>query len=131
MTTDFGLDIRCINDADELLSEVSGVDLVVQDAIHRITCDSVIGPGGDGWGKDIRREVGKPVSEVAKMGPVYSDVLLRDERIDQVTVNLTAIKHGDGTADIIVSVDGQSALGPFKFIRLVSDLTSNYTEGQS
>ena len=131
MTTDFGTDIRCIKDADELFSEVSGVDLIIQDAIHRITCDSVIGPGGDGWGKDIRREVGKPIREVEKLSGLYSDVLMRDQRIDKVNVSITAVKHGDGTADLLVSVDGDSAFGPFKFVRMISELTTDYAEGQT
>jgi hypothetical protein len=126
----YGRDVKCISDADPLFSEATGLDIIVQDAIHRITTENVLGPGGDGWGKDCRKLIGKPQQELDAEAPLYAEALERDERIDSADVALTAVTR-NGLADVQIAATCQTALGPFSLIKSVRDLTADDIEGQA
>lgn len=113
--TDYGLDIGGVSDADELFSEVSGLALVRQDAIHRLTTDDVLGPGGQGWGYDCRRMLGMPLGQVAAMPPFLAAVLQRDERIQSATVAITPTTTR-GLSDLAISASCTTAAGPFDLV---------------
>ncbi len=118
----YGVDIACINDADELFTEAVGLDVVVQDAIHAITCEEFLGPGGEGRGIDLLKLVGKSTLELAAEQPSVVEVLERDDRINSAEVELTAITT-KGLADVQIRATCQTELGPFSFTRSVLELT--------
>lgn len=115
MTTDFGTDIRCVFDADEILSSASGLDVVYQDQVHRLLTDSVL--GNDDWGFDVRRLLGLPQAVALQYGPILEEVLTRDPRVISVSVVLTFTKR---TGALAVAVVGRTAQGPFSFVIRVS-----------
>ena len=121
--TDYGTDIKCLIDADELFSEVSGVDVVIQDAFHRLTTDSVLGPGGDDWGYDVRRMIGMSESELTASQPIIAEVLTRDERIKSATVVIrTQVENGQVNA--VITADCETNDGPFRMVLPISQVTS-------
>lgn len=127
--TNYGRDIACITDADAFFTDVTGLGCITQDAIHRLTTDDVLGPGGDGWGFNVRRLLGGSTSALAGMQPVLSEVLQRDPRILTADVTLTPTVT-NGFADVLISVVATTALGPFSFIKSVQQLTASDIEGQ-
>lgn len=124
----YGADIKCISDADELWTEVSGAGLVAQDAIHRITCDSVLGPNGADWGIDVRQMVGAKQRELTLNQPRIIEVLERDDRIDSADVTLTDIERSPGLHDIQIELHLETALGPFEMTRMLSEITETQLE---
>lgn len=132
----YGRDIRCIRDADALFSEVSGIDAVVQDAIHRITTDSILGDDGtgsfviDGWGFDCRRLLGMTRTQLTMHQPIIAEVLTRDPRISHADVTLTPVVT-NGLADVQVEATCMTALGPFALVKLISQLTDSDLVGQT
>jgi hypothetical protein len=56
----YGTDVRCVFDANALWTSTTGLQAVEQDLIHRLLTDNVLGPGGDGWGYDVRKLLGMP-----------------------------------------------------------------------
>jgi hypothetical protein len=119
----YGTDIACINDADELFTEATGLQVVIQDVIHRITTTSVLGPGGDDWGYDLRNLLGATTKELARMQPTITEVIQRDDRIETADVTLTATTT-NGLADIDVRIECTTALGPFTLTSPLSELTT-------
>lgn len=118
----YGTDIACISDADELFTEAVGVDVIMQDTIHVLTCDEFLGPGGAGRGKDLRTLIGKSTADLAEEQPNILEVIERDDRITKAEVELTATTT-NGMADVILRCVCQTELGPFDFTRSVLDLT--------
>lgn len=126
----YGRDVRCVTDADPLWTEVIGVDVVKQDAYHRLTNDTVLGPGGDGWGFDVRKLIGLPASELTAYQPTISEVLQQDPRIDTADVILSATTS-NGLAAVRIEATCTTVEGPFKLVKLVTDLTVDDLEGQA
>ncbi len=123
--TDYGTDIACMTDADDLFSECSGLAVVAQDAFHRITTDSILGPRGADWGKNCLRLIGLPLNQIAAEQTSYEEVLTRDERIDRAVVRIQAVADGNtvGSGTIIAdcyTVDGQS----FRLVVPVSNISA-------
>jgi len=121
----YGLDIACIRDADELWSEVSGIELIRQDTIHVITCEDFIGPKGNKRGFDVRTLIGKKQGELSKYGPTVSEVITRDERIPTADVTFTATTNSRGLLDVLVNIICMTAFGPFSIVKLASELTAD------
>jgi hypothetical protein len=124
---DYGTDIACVVDADELFSEAEGVDVVAQDALHAITQDDFLGPGGDGRWIDVRKFIGAKQTFLTSQQPIVVEVIERDERISHVDVVLTAITS-NGLADIQIEITGFTEAGPFRLTRKTSDLTAAQLE---
>jgi hypothetical protein len=124
---DYGLDVACVVDADELFSEAEGVDVVAQDALHAITQEDFLGPGGDGRGIDVRKFIGAKQTFLTSQQPIVAEVIERDERISHVDVVLTAVTT-NGLADIQIEITGFTDAGPFSLTRKVSDLTGEQLE---
>jgi len=124
---DYGLDVACVVDADELFSEAEGVDVVAQDALHAITQEDFLGPGGDGRGIDVRKFIGAKQTFLTSQQPIVAEVIERDERISQVDVVLTATTT-NGLADVEIQITGFTDAGPFSLTRKVSDLTGEQLE---
>lgn len=128
-TANYGTDIRCFQDADPFWSTVTGVDLVRQDAFHRITTDDVLGPDGVAWGRDVRKLLGAPARDLPAQQAVFQEVLLRDPRIQSATVTLTATSRG-GVADVQFVAECTTALGPFELVLSVQELTTATIDAQ-
>lgn len=124
---DYGLDVKCVVDADELFSEAEGVDVVAQDALHAITQEDFLGPGGDGRGIDVRKWIGAKQTFLTSQQPIVAEVIERDERISHVDVVLTAIRT-NGLDDVQIEITGFTDAGPFSLTRKVSDLTGEQLE---
>lgn len=124
---DYGLDVACVVDADELFSEAEGVDVVAQDALHAITQEDFLGPGGDGRGIDVRKFIGAKQTFLTSQQPIVAEVIERDERISQVDVVLTAVTT-NGISDVQIEITGLTDEGPFSLTRKVSDLTGTDLE---
>lgn len=120
---EYGEDIACVSDADDLFTEAVGLDVVIQDALHYVTQEDFLGEGGDGRGYDLRNLIGAKQSELDGAAPLVADVLTRDDRILEADVQLTAITT-NGLADVSMSIRGKTAAGPFDFTRSVLDLTT-------
>lgn len=120
---DYGVDVACVVDADEFFSEAEGVDVVMQDALHAITQEDFLGPGGDGRGIDVRKFIGANQTFLTSQQPLITEVLERDERITHADVVLTAIT-ANGLADVQIEITGFTDAGPFTLTRKISDLTA-------
>lgn len=118
----YGKDLRCISDADELFSECEGIDVVVQDAIHRLTTDHVLGPNGVDWGYDCRKLLGASERDMRLAQPIIAEVLSRDDRVLSADVTLDPINRS-GVIDATLTVTLYTETGPFTLTRLISDMT--------
>lgn len=114
----FGLDIGCsalAEDADELFSAAIGLPVVLQDMRHRLLTDTVLGPGGDAWGFDLRKLLGATAGTLASYQPRIRKVVLQDPRVKSASVNI--LENGTGPLrSLSVTVAGMSAFGPFRLI---------------
>ncbi len=134
--SDYGRTFRCVADMDEQFSAIAGLAGAQQSAIHRLTADDVLGDDGTGslvtpFGYDCRRLLGMREDELATMPPVLSEVLQRDPRIETADVALTPISRSGQLVDVAMSVQCTTALGPFSFVKAVSELTASDLVGQS
>jgi hypothetical protein len=111
-------------------SSVEGIAVVYQAALHRITTDSVLGPGGDGWGFDARRLLGLPASELPGYQAILAEAITRDPRIDSAEVTLTPVLKLGTMVDVLLEAECVTAAGPFSLVMPVSQLTSAIIEGQ-
>jgi hypothetical protein len=127
---DYGLDVACISDADDMFTEVSGVDLVAQDALHLITSDDFLGPGGDSLGFDARRLIGLNTDELIGMQSVLEQILENDDRILRAVVTLTATTR-NGLADVVLEAICETEHGPFALTKSIGELTEQDLEGQA
>jgi hypothetical protein len=121
--TYYGVDIACIADADELFSEVSGIALVAQDMIHRLTVTSILGPDGDDWGYDCRTLLGAQQETLTRMQPTIVEVVTRDDRVLTADVTLTSVTH-NGLSDIQIRIEAETEFGPFTLTSPISELTT-------
>jgi hypothetical protein len=126
----YGTDIACLSDADDMFSEATGISVVVQDAVHAITVDDFLGPGGNGRGWDCRKLLGMKINELTAYQPIVAEVLTRDDRILTADVQLTATTTR-GLADVLMAIRCETALGPFELIKSVLDLTESDIDRQA
>jgi len=128
--TAYGIDYACVEDFDATFSTVTGLALVVQDAIHRVTTDDVLGPGGDGWGRNCFRLLGLDSGQLAAQQPLYAEVLQRDERVETADVALVAVRR-NGLDDVDMSVTLTTAFGPFANVFSVRELSNATLDSQA
>lgn len=141
--TDFGTAIGCMDDADPRWSTVVGNALVLQDVYHRITTDSVLGriinpdgtiepdPRAENFGDDVRNLVGSAQSddELAALGPRFSAVVQRSERVDTADCRVESEDAGNGNVNLILYITGTSATGPFNFVFRADSTTVKLLSG--
>lgn len=121
----YGLDVACLSDADELFTEAEGLDIVIQDVFHLLLSDDFLGPGGDGLGFDCRRLLGLSTTELVGLEPVLSQVVETDDRILRgVSVTLRSVTR-NSVADVDITVEAETELGPFKQTKSVLELTAD------
>lgn len=131
----YGEDIRAVFDGDELLSTTEGLEVVYQDALHRLMTDDILGDDGtggfmiSGWGFDCRKLLGINSSRLKSYQPILSEVLTRDPRIDSAEVVLTPVRT-NGLEDVELRARCVTALGPFTLIKRITELTAADLVGQ-
>ena len=128
---DYGTDLGCILSTDVLFSSTTGVDVVRQDAYHRLLTDSVLGPAGDDWGYDCRRLLGAKDSLIAAIQPLLSEVLQRDERIQQASVSVTSSSTGTGLRVVTVKATCVTAAGPFDLVLNIDNVSVSTIDQQT
>lgn len=133
----YGRDIRCVVDADSMLSTCEGIEVVRQHAYHRLTVDNILGDDGTGsfviagWGFDTSRLAGMTTSRLAAQQPILSEVLQRDPRVLTADVRITPTIV-NGKADVTIDASCETSLGPFTLsIKSVSDLSATDLVGQA
>lgn len=129
-TDSYGVDLACLYDADAFFSDASGVDIVVQDMLHRITADSVLGPAGADWGRDVKSLLGMPSERLQAQQAIFAEVIRRDDRVETVDVIFTATT-ANGVADVLMQINGTTAAGPFALVLPVSEVTNATITGQA
>jgi hypothetical protein len=127
----YGTDLGCILSTDSLFSSTTGIDVVRQDAYHRLLTDSVLGPAGDDWGYDCRRLLGAKDSMISAIQPLLTEVLLRDERIQGATVNVKASSTGTGLRIVTVTAQCQTAAGPFDLVLSIDNVSVSTIDQQT
>lgn len=123
-----GPDANGILDLDPSLREVSGIGVLVQSVLMRITTPpgSAIDAPDDCF--DMRAWVSKGMT-VARLGQLKSLItgqLLRDQRILSATVG---VQYSFATSIMTVSMAIQSTIGPFRLTLGVSAVTVQMLEG--
>jgi hypothetical protein len=124
----FGTDVwigpnaQGILDLDPSLREVSGIDVLVQSVLMRITTPtgSAIDAPDDCF--DMRRWISKgmTVAQLAQLKSLIQGQLLRDQRIISATVG---VSFSFATSILTVTMAIQSSLGPFTLTLNVSAVT--------
>lgn len=120
----YGKSLRCWDDATNDFATTTGIEVVAQAAYHRITNEVVLGPGGADYGEDVRKWAGMDAAKLARRGPVLSEVLQRDPRIDSADVRVepTNIKGTLWSARITMVCT--TALGPFRRVFSLQQVTT-------
>lgn len=124
----YGRDFAGINDVDALLSTETGLPCVVKDVIHRFLTPSVLGPGGDDWGRDCRTLLGLGDSQLQSQQPLYSEVAQRDPRVQTADVSITSRRLGSGLRDVEMAMRLETDFGPFDGVFSVTELSNAYFE---
>lgn len=123
MAVDFGFDLSCTSDLDPKCTTTSGRRLVAE-AIYR----RLITPRGrlikdPNYGTDITVFINDDVSpvDIATLRAAIKAECRKDERIDDVDVDITAPLGGTGKYKITISLDVGD--GPFDLVLAVSAVT--------
>jgi hypothetical protein len=133
----YGLTISTRDDADEFFSTVDGIEGIAQDLYHRFTNDTVLGPGGEDWGKDVTKFAGMPAAQLARRGILLQTVAEQDPRIDHADCKVSAAQiNFRGTLYTgKIDITCYTALGPFRRVfgfnaSTVADITATLEEDE-
>lgn len=113
-------------DADALFTGGSWLAVVKQDVRHRLLTDTVLGPGGEDWGYDIRKLQGAKTTEITKLLPTLRNVVLKDMRVKTADVRVVTT-GAPPLQGLALTVSAVSNAGPF---RLVFPLDNSQTTAQ-
>lgn len=113
MTTDFGRDLACMDDLEAGMREVTGIDILVQSAYHRIMTERGTNPLNLTYGEGF---VGLILSattneELSAHADHLRDALAEDERFYVVDLTLTI-----EDSIVTLTLSATSALGPFELV---------------
>lgn len=127
MTTNFGRDTSCTTSM-RTGRFASGVRLVGEAAFRRLTTPRgtlLGGPDEQNYGFDISSKVGTTTTRgaVAALPGQIRAELLKDERITDVEVSVTATKGAAGADELAVVITASTHEGPFTLKLSVSELT--------
>lgn len=105
----------------------SGPRLVAEAAYRRLRTKKGTLRGGDDeldYGMDLLDAIGRiaTASEAAALPGQIEAELSKDERIEQVDVDVTAATVGPSTT-WTVKIDGHTAAGPFSLVLNITDVT--------
>lgn len=126
MASVFGTDTSCTTSL-RTGRLVTGPRLVAEASYRRLTTPRGMLRGGAdeaNYGLDLADEIGSTniVATAASLPGRISSELLKDERLDSVEVKVTTTTIGPSTT-FYVSIEGQTAEGPFLLTLAVSDVT--------
>lgn len=119
MTSEFGTDLSSLEDLDET-REVSGVELVAQDAFWRIQTppsSGILQADAPDYGIDLLDLIGsaQTASDAAALPDRIRSELTKDERILTVDSKVTRVVEGPSESwDIRISCE--TAEGPFELV---------------
>lgn len=125
-TTNFGRDTSCTTSLRTGVL-VSGPRLVAEACYRRCSTPRGTLRGGEdeaNYGIDLSDLIGSATTasdEASLPGRIQTE-LSKDDRIETVTVNVTAVVVGPATT-WNVSIEGDTAEGPFSLVLAVSDVT--------
>jgi hypothetical protein len=131
MAIDYGTDVGAIDDLPDPEFLVSG-DLNMAYALARRLMTPTgalddIGDPGPYDSIDVRDWLGRATDQDAidELQQFATQVIVQDERVDSATVTVTFQSPGT----LFVSVDGQGAVGPFKFVLAVTNVSAQLLRG--
>jgi hypothetical protein len=117
--SDFGLDLSSEEDVDET-REVTGVELVAQDALWRLKTPNAMGilaADAPDYGFDLEELLGSASTEAdaASLPDRVRSELTKDERI--LTVETTVVRTVEGAATAFdISIHCETTEGPFELV---------------
>jgi len=127
MTTDFGRDTFCITSR-KTGRYASGRMLLGQRLVHRFITPRGQLRGGQAeanFGLDLAGLVGAATDDdlESSIGPRIQNEALKDEQVESLTVG---VEQTEAATEITwtFTLDVQSALGPFKLVLVVDDVTT-------
>lgn len=131
----YGIDVYLRDDIDPSGRSSSGVELVVNDLLHRLQEDRLLLVGAEGgfvdYGRDVRKLAGKSLTadSAGQEGALLQIVLERDPRVDSMNVTVTAAQEGSLYA-FAIDASGVLTNGrPIAFIVGVNDVTVDLLSG--
>jgi len=124
VTTNFGLDLSSIEDVDET-REVTGVELVAQDALWRLKTPRSMGileADAPDYGLDLLEAIGsaETAADAASLPERIRAELTKDDRILTVEATVTSTVDGPSTA-FDIRIRCETAEGPFELVGTVDD----------
>jgi hypothetical protein len=122
--SEFGLDLSSLDDVDET-REVSGVELVAQDAVWRLKTPRAMGileADAPDYGFDLLEALGsaETAADAASLPERIRGELTKDERILTVEATVTALVDGPVTS-YDIAIHCETAEGPFDLVGTASD----------
>lgn len=120
--TDFGTDLRCGNDLDPGMAEVSGLELIGQAVHHRLTTRRGSLLRYPDYGIDVRDLLSEGVDEttLAQIPSIVDGELAKDERILSST---TVATWAEASATLTLTITIETAAGPFVLVLAVDKVT--------
>jgi hypothetical protein len=126
MATDFGTDTSC-TDSLRTGRLSSGVQLVAEAAYRRLITPHGMLQGGEDeadYGLDLQDLIGSSTTksqQAAVPGQIQAE-LLKDQRIESVTVDMQIFTNGPSTS-YQIAIEAQTGVGPFSLVLAVSDVS--------
>lgn len=122
--TDFGKDTYCL-DSLKTGRYASGLRLLGQRCYRRLITPRGMLLGGDdekNFGYDLAQFCGATLSDelAAQVGPQIQNELLKEEEVEEVTVDLVSTDENNEITWTI-TIDVESARGPFKLVLAVGE----------
>ncbi len=122
MSTDFGVDLKCDDDLDPAMGEVSGLDLMRQAARHRLTTrrGSLLRYPDNGI--DVRELLSEGVDEttLAQIPSTVDGELAKEQRFLSST---TVATWDEAAAKLTLTITIETAEGPFDLVLSVTKVT--------
>lgn len=122
MTIDFGTDLKCGDDLDPAMGEVSGIDLMRQVVRHRLTTRRGSLLRYPDYGIDVRDLLSEGVDDdaLAQIPATIDAELAKDERILSST---TVAEWNEATGKLTLTITITLAEGPFDLVLSVDRVT--------
>lgn len=128
MAVDYGSDLLCFDDLDLMAREISGPDVVAQDAYHELISPRGSIIGDPDAGADVRNLLQQKVSPgfLASIPGTLGNAIQRDPRVNDVQGTATT---PDGGQSVVCSLLATTGAGPFRLVfELTADTVTRITE---
>lgn len=124
MTVDFGSDLSCTDDLDDVAREISGQDVLAQAIYRRLTTPRGQLLDDPDYGIDVRSFLSRGI-DAGKLREIEGTIrqeVLKDERVANVTAQASIDYRSYSMTVSLIVTTGE---GPF---RLVFDITADTVE---